>query len=547
MRMPVVVVLSVSIAASAFAQQAPLVESIEVRVANIDVVVRDRAGNPVAGLTKDDFDLFQDGVQQPVTNFYEIRRGEDSAGGTQPPVELRQRRVVFFFDSGSLTPTRKKSVVAPILKFIDAMQPEDRAMIVSWRMGLRIVLPFTNDRAALRRGLDDVMHIGPSGETSERAVAHLRRSIDDLVETVAREEQETRPLLTWEEAYRQSIDMVQRDAIQIENQQMQMLDGVSRTAEAMAGLEGRKVLVFVGQTLQQRPGTEMYRYVNRIIGPHLNRNEVTELDLEMNNNGPTADAIVNVAREVAGNGVTIYAIGASIADGEVTAEARNETDSTYTFARDANTSAALQLLAETTGGVAITRSSNFAIAFDTIDRDLSSYYSLGYKPTPGAHHITVKPKNKAYTVRTRDTFVSKSTDDQMTDKVVANLYVEPSHNEWPIEVHIGRPQSEGKGFLVPVQVIIPATVTLLPQNDGKLTGSFTLYFAAATQAGAMSTVLRRPETFSIAPTAEQTMRAKPMTFTTALRMNPGESTLSVAIVDQLSGIAGYTRTTITAR
>ena len=55
-------------ASSLFSQeQPPLVESIEVRVANVDVVVRDRHGNPVPGLTKDDFDLIVDGARKNIT------------------------------------------------------------------------------------------------------------------------------------------------------------------------------------------------------------------------------------------------------------------------------------------------------------------------------------------------------------------------------------------------------------------------------------------------------------------------------------------------
>jgi hypothetical protein len=43
------------------------------------------------------------------------------------------------------------------------------------------------------------------------------------------------------------------------------------------------------------------------------------------------------------------------------------------------------------------------------------------------------------------------------------------------------------------------------------------------------------------------VRAKPMTFTTAIRVNRGESTLSVGIIDQVSGATGYARTKILAQ
>ena len=48
-------------------------------------------------------------------------------------------------------------------------------------------------------------------------------------------------------------------------------------------------------------------------------------------------------------------------------------------------------------------------------------------------------------------------------------------------------------------------------------------------------------------TAEKTVRAKPMMFTTSLRVNSGDSMLSVAIIDQLSGTVGFARMKIAAR
>src|SRR5688572_21745609 len=85
--------------------QEKLVETIEVRVTNIDVVVTDRKGNPVSGLTKDDFELFDNNKQQVITNFYEVRPRSlnvaDSAISSEttyvePPAEMRQRRIIFF-------------------------------------------------------------------------------------------------------------------------------------------------------------------------------------------------------------------------------------------------------------------------------------------------------------------------------------------------------------------------------------------------------------------------------------------------------------------
>ena len=44
-------------------------ETIDVRIINVDVTVTSK-GSPVRGLTRDDFEIFEDGKFQPITNFY---------------------------------------------------------------------------------------------------------------------------------------------------------------------------------------------------------------------------------------------------------------------------------------------------------------------------------------------------------------------------------------------------------------------------------------------------------------------------------------------
>ncbi|HEY0372427.1 MAG TPA: hypothetical protein VGD79_10520, partial [Thermoanaerobaculia bacterium] len=49
-----------------------IVENIDVRIINVDVVVTDRKGNPVHGLSADDFTILENSVPKPISNFYEV-------------------------------------------------------------------------------------------------------------------------------------------------------------------------------------------------------------------------------------------------------------------------------------------------------------------------------------------------------------------------------------------------------------------------------------------------------------------------------------------
>src|SRR3954447_26980897 len=77
----------------------PLVEKIEVSVVNVDVTVTDRRGQPVSGLTRDDFEILEDGKPQPISNFYVVdavqaksdARAEVGVDVSQPPSPERFR------------------------------------------------------------------------------------------------------------------------------------------------------------------------------------------------------------------------------------------------------------------------------------------------------------------------------------------------------------------------------------------------------------------------------------------------------------------------
>ena len=77
---------------------APLAVSVDVKVVNVDVSVTDGKGKPVSGLTKDDFEVIEDGQPQTVTNFSmterKVRTGE-SAAARQPS----RRRIIVLVDN----------------------------------------------------------------------------------------------------------------------------------------------------------------------------------------------------------------------------------------------------------------------------------------------------------------------------------------------------------------------------------------------------------------------------------------------------------------
>ena len=74
--------LLLALPASAAPQTPPVphaAESVEVSIVNVDAVVVDKQGHRVQGLRRDDFDIFENGVRQPITNFAECSSTPDEA------------------------------------------------------------------------------------------------------------------------------------------------------------------------------------------------------------------------------------------------------------------------------------------------------------------------------------------------------------------------------------------------------------------------------------------------------------------------------------
>src|SRR5215203_5195212 len=59
-------------------------EIVNVNVVNVDVYVTDKSGKRIQGLTKDDFDIFENGKKVAITNFYAVDGGKAKMIGDEP-------------------------------------------------------------------------------------------------------------------------------------------------------------------------------------------------------------------------------------------------------------------------------------------------------------------------------------------------------------------------------------------------------------------------------------------------------------------------------
>jgi VWFA-related protein len=126
-------------AQTAAQQSAPVAPTIhkESRLVLVDAVVTDKKGNYVRNLTQNDFKVFEDNKEQPISSF---------SAGADPvaPQSSQKHYLVLFFDNSSMALPDQMSARAAATKFIEANAAPDHLMaVVEFGGALQVLQNFT--------------------------------------------------------------------------------------------------------------------------------------------------------------------------------------------------------------------------------------------------------------------------------------------------------------------------------------------------------------------------------------------------------------------
>ena len=104
----------------------------------IPVSVMDRDGRYVPNLQKEEFRIWEDGVEQEVAFFQSVDK----------PFS-----VVLMIDTSPSTQFRLEDIQDAAINFVSQLRPDDRVMVVSFNDDIKILSEFTTDRAKLDRAI----------------------------------------------------------------------------------------------------------------------------------------------------------------------------------------------------------------------------------------------------------------------------------------------------------------------------------------------------------------------------------------------------------
>lgn len=148
----------------------PFTINVSVDEVVLHATVRNRRGTPVAGLVKDNFQVFENGAMQPIKHFSH----EDI------PVTVG----LVIDNSGSMRPKRAE-VIAATLAFAVSSNPQDQMFLVNFNERVSFGLPanvlFTDQRDQLKAAMNTVITNGKTALYDAVAVAldHLKKGNRD--------------------------------------------------------------------------------------------------------------------------------------------------------------------------------------------------------------------------------------------------------------------------------------------------------------------------------------------------------------------------------
>jgi VWFA-related protein len=112
--------------------------SIDIDVVSFDVVVTDQSGNPIGGLEKRHFKIFDDNVEQTVSNF----------SSTEAPLT-----VVVLAEFSNTFGYYFDDVVGPAAGFVNSLRENDWAALIAFDIRPEILTDFTKNKNELFDGL----------------------------------------------------------------------------------------------------------------------------------------------------------------------------------------------------------------------------------------------------------------------------------------------------------------------------------------------------------------------------------------------------------
>ena len=509
----------------------PVTETVRVNVVNVEVWVIGRDGRPVLDMRPEEFVLSEDGAVVPLTNFLapaapagapalaEPTAAPAAPAVSPPPAEEQQRTLVVFVDDLNLSRVTRSPVLDRLGPFVDQqLRNGYRVVVLDFDLNLRQLTPLTSDRAVAAAGLESLRRIANEGSMvraqRDRMLADAGRGAVLDVGTAG------------DAARRGLLDDARWAGEEQSFRQQSLLRSLERVVDSLAGMPGRKALLYVSDGIPVAPGADVIaeagaQFGVAVAGP----DGVVSQD--------TRAWLRGVSRHANAGRVTFYTINLPTPAGGVTAERGGIPSGVNPDVIDAvDRDYSLNQFTAATGGQRLFNA-------DMLQRmaiDLEAVYSLGYSPGhygDGAYHrLEVKVRRAGVSVRHREGYLDSTAEKRQEDVTSAALIAGGNGNPLEARVEVGAPEKQGRGkVLPPLTVFVPAGNLVLLENGAMREGRVTVAIAVAKTGGRRSEVARKTFPITVPEEHAAGFLKHDVSFAFELLIEPGDATISVMASD----------------
>ena len=572
-------------------------EVVEVNVVTVDVEVRDADGRVVADLERGDFQLLEDGHRVNVTNFDRVVhrspspvRAEAPAAtppaapvpaAAAPPVAEPTSHVVVYVDNMRLHAGNRARALQQVRQLLASDVTGERVMVASQETGgLDIRLPFSSDRGAIAEAIDQVAKQAAHAQDDD----HDRATAVQAVIAIQKQN-----IMSGDPCAQNIVEPVRGYAEQVRQQVRTTLGRLGMLVNSLAGLPGRKALLYVSDGIPMQPGQDLFEVLNQICGGGAATSGVGYTSQPDREGGPVPkpseggigipmmDASVlgpgayraqsaaldaasydltndlrRLAAHASANRVSLYTLQAAGLTTYASADASLGADTALlqvpavaSLAAE-NLKAPLVFLAHETGGRAIVDTNDFAGELRRMRQNLAVFYSLGYTPDHHGdgkeHRIEVRVGRPGMRLSYRRNYRDKPPLEQAVDRMLAALVhgVEDNPLDVAIELQPAKAMPNGH-YLVTARLLVPlfrlATIT----HDDFYEGKLRVMVISGEPGGASSGVRQVEVPLRVPHLQALTAFGQKYAYEVGLELAAGEHVVAFAVRDELGGVASFLR------
>ncbi len=504
-------------------------ELIEVRVVNVEVVVTDRDGNRVSGLSAADFELEVDGQAVPIEYFSEILGGQAVAAAPVPeaapgvpglpalaPGEAVGTSYLVFIDDYFSIEQRRDQVLARLKDDLPRLGPQDRMAVVAFDgRSVEMLSSWSQSQNVLARAFD-------------KAMLRPGKGLDRLAERRAFELSQRVNPPGFDRRARQTgiatqLDFEERSfALRLADQVQTAVSAAVTTLRGFASPPGRKVMLLLSGGWPYSPSDYT-----------INDPQQPITEREVPGGSDLFEPLVDTANLL---GYTIYPVDVPGLEAEMVDAGADRPAPTGLNLREHEVHRTLEFVAEETGGRPLLNAARLE-TFERAAGDTRSYYWLGFTPArkrdDGRHSIEVAVRRPGLSVRSRESFLDVSQTAEVSMMVESALLFGNPPGTKPLPLEVGSPRRAGRREMeVTVTAGIPVDeITLVPVG-GEWVTELELRLAAVDADGRRAPVPVVPIRIS---TPKQPAAGKFFPYETTLRLRREKQRLVVAIFDRASG------------